>query len=688
MALLPPAMSLDALERRVGALCERVTGAELAARRALRELVVAQTRRYEDAVHFVYANLMRGLMHGDRPRIQACLFAGCNTLEQLQMDWNTGRMEAQQGLLAAADDLRTVTGLLTERFGLVVDPSAGAVGYHGAAEDHAIADRVAETVGRKRRRLEELREGRVHGTGPHARLVDALRDPDAAFGSGLSAAEHRLLSNILPESGLMPDLVLMRDGWHPSLCLYATDRDRKWAVADAGGPGDGPHVSTFCGLILSEFMRTRRDMQRFTFVHIMTAMGFGPPDVNHYLPFVEHTFFDRVNSDPALCFIAQAHAPPVAVFRGAEWADLLDLYAADRTGAQANAWDGARLHHCLSLLEARLSGNRAGAPRVCDLSQTPTTVLGALHRLRAESPLYLDGMGETAAVSALDDGFTGAVTAAAAATGHTAVVAYLSESVARARAWPMSLRQMAVEHVRMLVRRLRLLPRCPDLPYVAGVLAGLPPGADLAEVAARAAGWLWRLRWSRWRGRTESEPGANPTDMAAMACDGDESDGDDTLESELQGALRASLVFAASVPSLVSQVCTELDEAAIRRGVEAMYGPVTEANRTHLSTHLSNMERLVTEAFRHDRRLWTEARRRRIGMDPIDVIHDFRVAAGSAGPMYDPDDLRLTYMRAYRGHAEDAVLAADADLTGYSAMRDPAMFPPSPPVREDGAGPF
>ena len=667
MALLRP--SDDALEQRVRELCDRVVAAETATRTAFGELVRMQAQRYEDAVHFVYGNLVRGLMHGDRPRIQACLFAGCNTLEQLQNDWNTGRMEAQRGLLTAADDLRAVTGLLVERFGLAL-PVPSTEAPHPQPIDRMILDRVEDAVGRKRRRIDDLREGRERGTGPRGDLVDALRDPAAAFGTGLSAAEHRLLATILPECGLMPDLALMRDGWHPSLCLYSTDNDRRWSDAPtAGGPSNvnAPHVSTFCGLILTEFVRTRRDMQRFTFVHILTTMGFGPPDVNHYLPFVEQTFYDRVNSDTALCFIAEAHAPKMTVYRGSEWADLLDVYAAEHTGVQPGAWDGALRHHCVARLESRLAATIAGRrPVVGCPTLVPTTVLGALHRLRSENRAYLDGVGETAAVMAIEDGFRAALVSDGA--GRPAIAAYLRGGVAHARAWPMALRQMAVEHVRSLVRRLRLLPRCPDLPVAAGVLP-VTGVADTVEVVARISGWLWRFRWTPGRA---ADAGGGEAD--GMACDGEL---DVLLESELRTVVAANLCHpAVSVASLVAQACTEMDEAAIHKGVEAVYGPVTDANRKHMEDHLRNMECMVTEAFRHDRRLWTEDQRRQMGMDPIELVHEFRVAAGSDGPMFDPNDLRVRYMRTYRGRADDVALAVDADVTGVSAMRDPALFPP------------
>jgi hypothetical protein len=67
-------------ERRIVDLCDRVVRAETATRNAFQDLVTQQTQRYENVVHHLYANLVRGLMHGDRPRIQASLFAGCNLL--------------------------------------------------------------------------------------------------------------------------------------------------------------------------------------------------------------------------------------------------------------------------------------------------------------------------------------------------------------------------------------------------------------------------------------------------------------------------------------------------------------------------------------------------------------------------------------------------------------------------------
>jgi hypothetical protein len=111
--------------------------------------------------------------------------------------------------------------------------------------------------------------------------------------------------------------------------------------------------------------------------------------------------------------------------------------------------------------------------------------------------------------------------------------------------------------------------------------------------------------------------------------------------------------------------------------VEAAYGPPTEANRMHLRHHLENMERMITEVFRYDRRLWTEDHRQRVGMDPLELVNDFRVAAGVGGRVYDTDDLRLRYMQAYRRHADDDLIDADASVTGSSAMSDAPLFPSS-----------
>lgn len=314
----------------------------------------------------------------------------------------------------------------------------------------------------------------------------------------------------------MPDLVLIRDGWHPNLCIYSTANDRCW---DDAGFSNSPHVSTFSGLIVTEFVRTRRDMQRFTFVggsvlyffppfnsfilslvchpenvcvalHVMTAVGFGAADINHYLPFVEHTFYERVIADTMLCFLAEAQAPKVCVYRGADWASLMDAYIAHHTGQRSGSLaESLQWRHCLQSLETTLAGN-AGA---VEPTHPPTTVLGALLRLRSEGRAYLDGIGEPAAIQALDDGFRAALRASG---DRPSVMTYLDDGVIRVRAWPAVLRQMAVEHVRMLVRRLRLLPRSPDLPTAAGALSSsssstaVPPG----DAVRRTAAWLWRIR--------------------------------------------------------------------------------------------------------------------------------------------------------------------------------------------------
>lgn len=648
--MVPSGESVDALTERVGVLCDRVLGAEAAAYNAIGALVAAQRQRYEDAVHYVYTNLTRGLQLGDRPRVQACLLAGCNTLEHLQNDWNTGRMETVRGLLAAAADLRSVTNLLTERFGITAAEAPAAISEHPEQP-------VEARVGAKRRRLTELAERRERGAGERAALVDALRDPAAAFGTGLSADEHRLLATVLGECALVPDIALMRDAWHPGLCLYDTSGDRAWhgAATAAAVAGGSLHISTFSSVIATEFLRTRDDPGRFTFIHVMAAMGFGPPDVAHYLPFVEQTFYDRVCADAVICFLAETNAPRVTVFRGAEWAPLIDVYVAHHHGIVPGAWDGARRYTAFDALAAALAGGSSPP----DAGAVPTTVLGGLHRLRTQGRASLDSTGVTSAVQALDDGFCAAVRR----NGDPSVTAHLDRWTLRARAWPAPLRALAVEHVRGLVRRLRLLPCCPDLPRVVGAPAHL----DTAELATWTASWLWRIR--------TSAAAAEAGDLAA----GEEGASDrHVVAAVLRSAVAESLSRypAAAMPTIVAQCCTELSEAECWAETERTYGPITERHRSHLSTHLANMERILTESFRFDRRFWTEDDRRRLGVDPVEMVRDFRVAAECGGSLLDEDDLRVRYMRAFRRTAEDGALDAEAAVTGSSAMRDPALFPP------------
>ena len=117
------------------------------------------------------------------------------------------------------------------------------------------------------------------------RYTDVL-SPSVAT-TTLNAAEQRLLTTVIPESALLPDVAAMHDVYHPNVALYATDGDRDWTPRSHARMQLGFYTST----MLNEFVVHRDAMRRFSFVHLMHRMGFGAADVNFYVTYVEDTFF-------------------------------------------------------------------------------------------------------------------------------------------------------------------------------------------------------------------------------------------------------------------------------------------------------------------------------------------------------------------------------------------------------------
>jgi hypothetical protein len=202
----------------------------------------------------------------------------------------------------------------------------------------------------------------------------------------------------------------------------------------------------------------------------------------------------------------------------------------------------------------------------------------------------------------------------------------------------MHLRQMAVDHVRTLVRRLRLLPRSPDLPKAAAVGVGddrrgaiesrfsaqtrdrcgwwiVAPHRLLligeegsgTTLVAHTAHWLWKIRFApEDAGRHQEE---------APPRDDDDNNHPALTEAMLRDSIHHSLTRSPSVTTMLTDACKEMDEKVvpscarsrhtvgrIHRDVASIYGEVTQQNRNHIQHHLSNLNTLLQHAYQHDRR--------------------------------------------------------------------------------------
>ena len=144
-------------------------------------------------------------------------------------------------------------------------------------------------------------------------VVRMLRDPQSSLGGTLTAAEHALLSTVVPESALLPDVAAMHDFYHPNVALYDTEHDRNWNW------NGGVHLGFYVSTMLHEFVVHRGCMRRFTFVHLLYRMGFAVADINFFATYVEDTFYRRVVCDSLPGTVLLAVPCPFAVrFPGGE----------------------------------------------------------------------------------------------------------------------------------------------------------------------------------------------------------------------------------------------------------------------------------------------------------------------------------------------------------------------------------
>lgn len=62
-------------------------------------------------------------------------------------------------------------------------------------------------------------------------------------------------------------------------------------------------------------------------------MGFAAADINHWLPYLDDTFYRRVFTDARVGFLAELFSPRLRLFRGGGWARLWDMFLSCSTGS-------------------------------------------------------------------------------------------------------------------------------------------------------------------------------------------------------------------------------------------------------------------------------------------------------------------------------------------------------------------
>ena len=115
------------------------------------------------------------------------------------------------------------------------------------------------------------------------------------------------------------------------MALYSTKHDRDWFQPR------GVHTGIFTSTILTglgygqqwniirrKFCVHGNAARRFTFAHIMHRMGFWTADIHAQATILDESFYRRVFTDPSISFLAESQSPKLQVFRGMQWARLMD----------------------------------------------------------------------------------------------------------------------------------------------------------------------------------------------------------------------------------------------------------------------------------------------------------------------------------------------------------------------------
>lgn len=176
----------------------------------------AHGQRMADRVRDAHASLERSIDSGSH---------GATTLSLLALiaEGQNGRRDTEMALYDRLTPyvhaLQRVVDALCGRYGLELPPPPSAA--------------AVELPMRKRMRPDDAPQ--VVASQRDAVVALLREDPPP----NLSSAEHRLLSTVVPESALLPDVAAMFDIYHPNVTLYDDSRDRTWE----DGGGDAVHLT-------------------------------------------------------------------------------------------------------------------------------------------------------------------------------------------------------------------------------------------------------------------------------------------------------------------------------------------------------------------------------------------------------------------------------------------------------------
>ena len=515
--------------------------------------------RMQSATHHAHGVIRQGLETGSRPLTSTglvSLIADCHTIRHREDNVIMDRLQPY------LDALRSLISRATQVLGLAETPLPD-------------LDDYTSPEAKKRRRI--VLSQAEQGCKEDARfgVLRMLRDP---AGSQLSAAEHQLLSTVIPESALLPDISAMHDFYHPNVCLYGVEEDHNWS-------GNGSvHLGFHATTMLHELVMHRGHMRRFTFVHLLRCMGFGAADINFFVTYVDDTFYRRILCDARVGCLAESFSPRLRVYRGQKWAQLWDCFLVNRHRADGLSW--TRMTQVGMLAEAVVQENTETEPQ----QLIPNTILAALHRRHGTSVVPYDSWSVMEHLVELEAEFLEGVL-----TIRRGTLGLILDSMkTMVRAWPICLRRVAVLHVRLLVQSLSLLPRCPQLVQSATKRS---TGVDAETVAH----WLWALVP---RTAEDDDDASAPTWTSSLTF--------------LQQKLKEHMCAPSTVSSLL-QVCEEISETHILEAAAYRYGEVTAAQRDKMDTHLHNLTTLLLAVSRQDPGNWTDRKRRSYGYSPTEV---------------------------------------------------------------------
>ena len=465
-------------------------------------------------------------------------------------------------------------------------------------------------------------------------ILKMLRDPQSKWGNNLSASEHKLLCTVVTESALLPDISAMHDFYHPNICLYDNSGDLKW------DDPMGIHLGFFVTTMLHEVVLHRGSMRRFSFVHLMYRMGFAAADINHFVTYVDDTFYRRVYCDTRIGFLAESFSPRIRVYRGREWARLWDCYLANQHRDDGVQW--YKLTRAGVMAEEIIKESFNYDPQ----QLLPNTVIGALHRRFGTRMAPYDSWAAMETLTTMESSFLSGVQNLRRGT----LSAMLDGLQTHVRAWPICLRQVAVHHVRSLVQTLSLIPRTPQIIELA---------TDAEEVDPHTArDWLWSLI-----PRTEE-----------LLPDDDPDEPWSSSANMLLYKLQEHMVAPSTGQSLMD-ICEELCEDALQQAAVARHGVVTDAQRNKMQQHLENLNVLVHAASLHSPNLWPERKRRVYGYRPLEVF----AAVRQETEFLTPAEHETALAERLRSVMDDPV-AKDLGLesvTGDSQLRPQTLYPQS-----------